>query len=510
MNGKISSGELQGQVTTVIYDFNDQNMEVAAININIVNDNPYPVKVSFGFEKNNIMYDYEHQHTLQPYESLERTGIVVSMGEKIVATSEQDNVFYRIHGYEENITSLTPTAVRWVTDAIIPNFTTTNIMYDFIADGAERFELIYGNLPFGVNLTNQGLLHGTNPRDDNRYEITIAAIKGNYRKLKTFYFTCENVQPDLSNLTLSIPTLYKGTSSIATLTGGKSIYNDILTYKLHLPNGFTANKITNILENEQFSITTDNTVADDYHIFQIECNDSKTGNPLKSFSVFVSNVDLTPNPFTIDNILNAEINTTYESNMVIITGLQPNTKIFPMINNGLYRISDNNDLNNLQFVSFYNNGVMTNSNGELYLQLQTTTDNLFNRSKYVELTIGTIVTYWEVKTREIDNNPTDFNITAKYNVDLAVEVISDEVTIGGLEREYEVLVISNFNGQIDCAGYLPYTNTYVSSMLVKTDSNGQIKLKCRMISPNTFDTSKVMIVKIGNVEKEFTIRTKTN
>lgn len=509
-SGYLGGGEIPRMTNTVIYELNNADMEIAAVTVNVTNDHIFPVNISFGFTKSNDISsfsNFEFNRLLNPGETLERTGIVMSLGEKIVAHSDQGEVYWRVHGYEENISNLYPANIKWVTESELGELSQEYIMQDLIANGAENYNVEFGNLPFGLTLNSHGLLSGKNPRDDQQYEIIVKASKKNKKRIRKFTFTCKNTQPVVDDIICTIPrTLYKGMSAFGEIYGGRTIYKDVLTYKLHLPTGFTANKTFNIINNEQLIINVDNNVpADQYYTFVIECNDNYTGKQFKNIEIFVANVDSTPNEFTFTDLIEKDPNTYYESDMVLITGLHPNITFFPTVAYGEFRISTQPLTSNIPYTNFLSSGIKTDNNGMLYAQLKTNSSSLFNKDKIMEFTIGSVTKYWKIRTRNIDNNPDDFTIPKITNAELDTDYESSIVTITGLEKGYEVLVVCNKNGFIDVEGENTFTNIWSTSKLVKTDINGTIRLKCKMKSAMNFLDTKVMSVRIGNVDKDFII-----
>lgn len=109
MYGELGTVNSISNQEVTVYHFNTDNMEVCTCNINIVNtsntDCDLILAITSGGQIDKI--DYYDYHTLEPSGTLERTGIVMSLGEKIIIKSSNDKCVARVHGFEENVSELT-------------------------------------------------------------------------------------------------------------------------------------------------------------------------------------------------------------------------------------------------------------------------------------------------------------------------------------------------------------------------------------------------------------------
>lgn len=107
--GKLASKVIPKDTDTLLYHFNNDDMESATVSVHILNFDTKPVTIRFGFtmgSDNSNYHPYESKYELGVGESLERTKIVMSLGEKIIARSSSDKTAWRVQGYEENLSMM--------------------------------------------------------------------------------------------------------------------------------------------------------------------------------------------------------------------------------------------------------------------------------------------------------------------------------------------------------------------------------------------------------------------
>ena len=78
MNGRYWSGKIPPNQETLLYELTNKKMDFSVFTITVTNDNPHQATISFGFKSNNDYHAYEDRHVLEPYQSLERTGLITN------------------------------------------------------------------------------------------------------------------------------------------------------------------------------------------------------------------------------------------------------------------------------------------------------------------------------------------------------------------------------------------------------------------------------------------------
>lgn len=102
MSGKFGSADLAAGVETVIYTV--PNNTVATSSLTIVNRGPDAalIRVAIYSGANSSAADFIEYDAMLPVGGvLERTGIVLSAGEKLAVQSDVANVTARAHGFEQ-------------------------------------------------------------------------------------------------------------------------------------------------------------------------------------------------------------------------------------------------------------------------------------------------------------------------------------------------------------------------------------------------------------------------
>lgn len=500
MNGKFVSLELPVNIKTKIYQFTN-NYDISVANINICNDNHKIV--NFILYVNDDVYDIGE---LLPYESLERTGILLHQDEYISVFVDTDNVYTRVHGYESSPKELKEEPIVWITDSYLGQQYGKYITIQLYAERAEYYELVSGSIPSSFTLQTNGLLSGKNIRTNVGYNFTVKATNSlgqiSYRQ---FTITLLNSPPNIDDLELVIPNkVARGSFINGHVYGATDPDGDNITYDLKLPNTVTGSKITGLIDYENFRLDFSHHIPIGTIIpITAIAIDEYGSKRFKTKNVEIIEQDLIPDDFNFIDLVDKERNIDYESNIVHITGIQTNYKFFIAVSNGFFRYGKTiQEVSNDSFKSYDFNGIETDLNGELYLQLRNKSAHDFELITSMNVTVGTMTKPWQIKTRKADFTPDDFNIPFLYDKELYTEYDSDEVTITGLEPDYTIS-ISCDNGQISVNN-----QQYDNSFNIKTDSNGTLKLKCKLYSANDYYTDRIMNVTVGLVTKPFTIRTR--
>ncbi|MFV1985418.1 MAG: hypothetical protein ACC657_17855, partial [Thiohalomonadales bacterium] len=191
--------------------------------------------------------------------------------------------------------------------------------------------------------------------------------------------------------------------------------------------------------------------------------------------------DRTPNEFFFAEELNASLSQVYVSNSIVVDGIDTATTI--SIIGGDYAIDG---------AAFTNaNGNITNGQS---IQVRQTSSNSTSSKTDVTLTIGGVNGIYSVTTFDRDIDPDDFTFNAQTDVFLNAVVISNAITIAGLNGDSPIKVS---NGDYYVNGVL---NTPA------TVKNGDI-VKAQVTASNLYNTPNTATVSIGNISRVFTVTT---
>ena len=199
------------------------------------------------------------------------------------------------------------------------------------------------------------------------------------------------------------------------------------------------------------------------------------------FSVTTLN-DTTPDEFSFTDVTGAMLNTEYESNAIIVAGIDAETTI--TITGGEYSIDD----------GAYGSAEGTVINGQSVKVKQTSSIN-YSTSTEAILTIGGFSGNYVVSTID-DTSPDAFAFTEQTEVAPSTLVESNTITIAGINV---ATTISISGGEYSVSGG-DYTSAEGSV------ENGQA-ITVRLTTTNEFETVNSAVLTVGNVEAVFTVTT---
>jgi hypothetical protein len=191
--------------------------------------------------------------------------------------------------------------------------------------------------------------------------------------------------------------------------------------------------------------------------------------------------DTTPNVFSFIEEKNASLNQVYISDSIKVEGINAAAPI--SIIGGEYKI---------------NGAAFTNSNGSISngqsVQVKQTSSNSTASKTDVTLTIGGVSGIYSVTTFEQDIDPDTFTFTAQTNVSLNAVIISNAITVSGLNVASSIKIT---NGDY-----------YINDVLNASDTvvNGDV-VKVQVTASNLRNTPVTANLSIGNVSKPFTVTT---
>lgn len=103
--GKLGSASLTPNTYTTIYTAPAEGITSVAANVNVVNRDATltaKVRLAFGTSATPAAADFvEYDAQVPPGGILERSALVMSPGELVVAYADTANITVRVHGYEE-------------------------------------------------------------------------------------------------------------------------------------------------------------------------------------------------------------------------------------------------------------------------------------------------------------------------------------------------------------------------------------------------------------------------
>jgi hypothetical protein len=103
--GKLGSAALEPNVYTTVYTAPAEGINSVAANINVVNRDAVAtakVRLALGVNSTPLPADFlEYDAQVPTGGILERSALVLSPGEKVIAYTDGANITVRVHGYEE-------------------------------------------------------------------------------------------------------------------------------------------------------------------------------------------------------------------------------------------------------------------------------------------------------------------------------------------------------------------------------------------------------------------------
>jgi hypothetical protein len=148
-----------------------------------------------------------------------------------------------------------------------------------------------------------------------------------------------------------------------------------------------------------------------------------------TWNVLTQNADLSPDPFSFVDIIDAEINTSYTSNLVTITGI--NSITVPKFSIPIFISGDG-------FEYSKNGGTFTNQPGTVIfgdtIRLRRTTTGNYATTFTGAVFVGDFSTLWSITTKSqpFDTIPNPFSFNSISGVSLNSTFTSNEITLSGM------------------------------------------------------------------------------
>jgi hypothetical protein len=210
-------------------------------------------------------------------------------------------------------------------------------------------------------------------------------------------------------------------------------------------------------------------------------------------------IDSTPNAFSFTSIGSTTTQTSVESNIITLSGLEPGFSFDSQITSGIGTIV----VNNVPVGTSY-----TVANGDS-IKLQTTSSSSFNTQNNIVLKVGTYSTTWAIKT-EVENlnitfTPTSF--TDVSNLNLGISTDSNQITLSGFSKNSTLPVtLSNTLAQYEVVRNVGVAKTFGDSPINVIDND---KIRLRLTSSSSYSTPVTSNMTVGNTSSSnWTITTR--
>ena len=205
------------------------------------------------------------------------------------------------------------------------------------------------------------------------------------------------------------------------------------------------------------------------------------GTMVGTYTIMTNTIDNMPDPMNFVTVQNSELNFTQISNTVTITGLEPNYPVDLSSPNGLF------DAGTTVLSGTFKTKatVTTSASGTLVAALKGTSSSNFSNFNSVGLIVGLGAGLWTIFTRDADIIPAPFSFTDMTNANPNTSIISNTVTLTGLEPNYSFTITTNnqISNFID-AGTSSLSGLFESAKVVTTSATGTLVVALKLTSAN--------------------------
>ncbi len=211
-----------------------------------------------------------------------------------------------------------------------------------------------------------------------------------------------------------------------------------------------------------------------------------------SYTINTRAADTTPGAYSFTSQSNVEPSTSYTSNTVTVSGLEPNTTI------GITATGGTVSAGTTSISGSYSTSTSatTTGSGTLVVSARVTSSSSFSTGATVTVNVGSGSGTFTVTTRAADIAPTAFSFTDQTNVERSTLITSNLITVSGLEPNYSVTV-SCTGGSID-AGTSSAPGVWVTSKSVTTSGTGTLVVRARQTSSASFGTAVSCSISVGS------------
>ena len=232
---------------------------------------------------------------------------------------------------------------------------------------------------------------------------------------------------------------------------------------------------------------------------------------------FANTIHNNPNKFYFSSINNAELNTYYESDVISITGLIPNTPVAISCTGGEIDVGNPEVFYDVVPYNKYSlSGVFdtfkiinSNSKGNIIVISKAKSNDNYGITKTINVTINDIVSSYKIITKKslYENIPIiPLKSISIVNAELNTYYESESIIISGFSPE-KIIEINVENGTID-AGTFNLTAEFKSNTTVISNLMGKIIIAIKVNSGSTYNELVSVIINFNTTRMVFTIRTK--
>lgn len=215
--------------------------------------------------------------------------------------------------------------------------------------------------------------------------------------------------------------------------------------------------------------------------------------------------DTQPQTFVVPDIAGVELNTLITSDIVVVSGLEPNYPFDVSIDNGGIDVGKTStDLSGV-----YNRvkSVISALDGSLAIRVQRNSSLTVSTIVQSTIAVGSGTSVWHVTTRPPKTVPLPFMFTDVVGAETSTQYINSVITISGLDANYEYTISATGDGTVS-AGTTVISGNYSQTTRVFTDATGSFNVNARMVSPSSFEATKSTDIQIGTVTDNWSIQTR--
>ncbi len=280
-----------------------------------------------------------------------------------------------------------------------------------------------------------------------------------------------------------IYTLY--TSNSVTITGINTsvpiiIASSVCEYSI---NGGTWTNVTGTVENDDV-VAVRRTSSSQYET-DVSCTLRVGGDDaaIGIFHVITKAPDITPNPFSFVDVTDAELDTSYTSNAVTITGIDAGTSVSAVF--GEYRVNG----------GAWTSVVGTVAEGDV-VEVRRNSSTQFSTAVAVTLTVGTFSDAFDITTKAEDITPNAFSFIDVTDAELETSYSSNAVTITGINTATAVSIVGG-EYRVNGGAWASTAGTVVDGDVVEVRRN----------SSTTHSTQVSATLTVGTFSDAFDITT---
>lgn len=206
--------------------------------------------------------------------------------------------------------------------------------------------------------------------------------------------------------------------------------------------------------------------------------------------------DTTPDAFNFTDQSGVEPSTTYTSNTLTITGLQPNYSI-TITSTGTTGYQIDAGTSSLSGTWSTSKTVTTSASGTLVLACRVTSATFDAGTATVTATVGSVSDTWYVYTRAADTTPNGYSFTTTSSGSVNTTYTSDSITIYGIEPNYPIYIYcgisTNGSTPLIDAGTYALSGSFTSTKTVTASPTGSLVLAARFTTGSSWSTATMSV-----------------